>query len=125
MWCDVKSKHIFLNLFLIKFPITAITSIFHRVTGIFLFLFIPFILYFFKLALESESSFLLVQRYFGLFFLKFFIFFIFSSFIYHFVMGFKHIIMDLGFFESKSASNVLAICSIIFSFVLIFLSILL
>jgi succinate dehydrogenase / fumarate reductase cytochrome b subunit len=121
----VKSNHIFLNLFLIKFPITAITSIFHRVTGIFLFLFIPFLLFFFKIALESESSFSWVLSIFNLIYVKILLFFIFSSFIYHLVMGVKHIFMDLGFFDDKISSFKCSIVSIMISFILIVLGILL
>ncbi|HIH2763840.1 MAG TPA: succinate dehydrogenase, cytochrome b556 subunit [Candidatus Azoamicus sp.] len=120
----MKSKHVFLNLFFIKFPITAITSIIHRVTGIFLFLCIPIFLYFLKISLASESSFLLAKNLFNSLYIKFFLFVFLSSFIYHFVMGVKHIIMDLGYFEGKNSSNNFALFALIFSLLLIFLSIL-
>ncbi|HIH2762913.1 MAG TPA: succinate dehydrogenase, cytochrome b556 subunit [Candidatus Azoamicus sp.] len=120
----MKSKHIFLNLFFIKFPITAITSIIHRVTGIFLFLCIPIFLYFLKISLASESSFLLAKNLFDAFYIKVFLFVFLSSFIYHFVMGIKHIVMDLGYFESKNASSNFTLFALIVSLLLIFLSIL-
>lgn len=120
----MKSKHVFLNLFVIKFPITAITSIIHRVTGLFLFVCIPVFLYFLKISLESESSFLLMKSLFDMLYIKLFMFLLFSSFIYHFIMGFKHIIMDIGFFDGKNSSSKFSLFSLILSIVLIFLSIL-
>lgn len=107
-----------------KFPITAITSIIHRVTGIFLFLCIPIFLYFLKISLASESSFLLAKNFFCYFYVKFFIFVFVAALIYHFVMGIKHIIMDIGFFESKNSSSNFSLFSLIFAIVLIFLSVL-
>jgi succinate dehydrogenase / fumarate reductase cytochrome b subunit len=120
----VKSKHIFLNVFLIKLPITAMTSIAHRVTGLFLFLCIPIFLYFLKISLASESSFLLAKNLFDSLYIKFFLFIFLSSLIYHFVMGIKHIVMDLGYFESKTASSNFSLFALILSVLLIFLSIL-
>ncbi len=121
----MKSKHIFLNLFFIKFPITAITSIIHRLTGIVLFVFVPIALYFFKLSFESESSFLLSMELINVFYVKIFLYFLILSFIFHFVLGIKHILMDFGFFDSKSASFKISILSLMISIVLFFLSVLL
>lgn len=120
----MKSKHIFLNLFFIKFPITAMTSIVHRVTGLFLFLCIPIFLYFLKISLASESSFLLAKNLFDSFYIKFFLFIFLSSFIYHFIMGLKHIVMDLGYFEGKTSSSNFSLFALILSVLLIFLSVL-
>lgn len=121
----MKSKHIFLNLFLIKFPITAITSIIHRVSGVFLFICVPFVLYFLKIGLESESAFLLSINFINTLYVKFFLFCLIFSFIFHLVFGIKHIIMDLGFFDGKHSSSKFSITALIISFGLIFLSILL
>lgn len=124
----MKNKHIYLNLFLINFPITAITSIIHRVTGIVLFLFFFVILYLFKLSVVSDSSFSMVQLLFEKLYIELFLFLFLSSFVYHFLFGLKHIIMDLGFCITKSASTKLSLMflflSIIIS-VIIFLSIIL
>lgn len=119
----MKSKHVFLNLFVIKFPITAIMSIIHRITGLYLFICLPIFLYFLKLALESESSFLLLKELLNLTYVKLFIFSFLMSFIYHFIIGMKHIIMDIGFFDDKSSSNKLSIISLFLVIFLIFLSV--
>jgi len=120
----VKSKHVFSNLFVLKFPITAITSIIHRITGIFLFLCIPVFLYFFKIALASESSFLLAKNFLNFFYIKCLIFVFISAFMYHLIMGLKHIIMDLGYFDGKNSSSNFSLVALIFVVFLIFVSIL-
>ena len=79
----MKYKHVYLNLFSIDFPITAITSIIHRITGLLLFFFIPFFLYFFNLSIESKSSFTLALDLFNLIYIKFFLYFFFLIFNYH------------------------------------------
>ncbi len=110
----MKSKLIFLNLFLIDFPITAIASIIHRVTGILLFFFMPFFLYFLKISVESNSSFNIAKNLISKNFFKFLFLFLFLSFLYHSFNGIKHMIMDLGFFDSMVAGRKFTISTIIF-----------
>lgn len=112
MVLEVKSKHVYLNLFLIDFPITAITSIIHRITGVFLFIFIPFVLYFFYLSIESSSSFIIAKSTLSSLYVYLFLKIFFISLIYHTINGIKHIIMDLGFFESKNGSRLFSIISL-------------
>lgn len=121
----VKKKHIYLNLFNIDFPLTAITSIIHRITGLFLFLSFPFVLYFFKLSFESINSFLIAEEILSRFYIKYFFFFIFFSFVYHMFFGIKHIIMDFGFFIDKKYSSIIALFFIFLVLFTIFLSVLL
>ncbi|HIH2763550.1 MAG TPA: succinate dehydrogenase, cytochrome b556 subunit [Candidatus Azoamicus sp.] len=119
----MKTRRMHLNLFLIDFPITAITSIIHRITGIILFLSLPFFLYFFYLSIESHSSFVIARALFSKFYIKLTFYLFIFSFIYHFITGLKHIIMDVGFFEEKNSSRIFAISSLILILFLIFLSI--
>jgi succinate dehydrogenase / fumarate reductase, cytochrome b subunit len=124
MWCIMKYKHMFLNIFVIKFPLTAISSIIHRITGIGLFLLMPFVLYFFKLSVESDSSFFLAKSLFNEFIFKFMILILGSFFIFHLIAGFKHILMDMGFFYSKESSGILTKISLILISLIIFILIL-
>jgi succinate dehydrogenase / fumarate reductase cytochrome b subunit len=82
-----------------RFPVTAISSILHRITGVILFIYIPVVLYFLNMSLKSESGFHHVQscvhQPFGQFFLWLFC----ASGVYHFFAGVKHLIMDLGMWE--------------------------
>ena len=47
---------VFLNLFRIRFPVAAITSIAHRVSGVLLFLFFPFLVWLLDLSLQGPDS---------------------------------------------------------------------
>ena len=47
----------FLNLIQIRLPMTGLISIFHRVSGVLLFLFLPFLLYLLQLSLNDAMSF--------------------------------------------------------------------
>ena len=51
------SRPVFLNLFKIRFPITAILSIMHRVMGVALVALLPFLIYLLDLSLSSEAGF--------------------------------------------------------------------
>ncbi len=121
----MKPKHVFLNLFVLDFPVTAISSIIHRITGILLFFSIPFLLYFIYLMLESNSSFIIAKILMSKFYIKLFFNFFIFCFIYHAVNGFKHIVIDLGFFDTKSASRGFTVITLFIILFFIFLSILL
>jgi len=107
------------------FPLTAIASIMHRVAGIALFMFIPFVLYFFKLSLESESSFDMAKVLISQFHIKIFLFLMYFVFLYHLFSGIKHMIMDIGYFETKDASRRFAIVSLFTTLFFYILSVLL
>ncbi|VAW81145.1 Succinate dehydrogenase cytochrome b-556 subunit [hydrothermal vent metagenome] len=51
-----KNRPVFLNLFLIRFPVTAILSILHRVTGVLMVLTLPVLFYLFSLSLSGEAG---------------------------------------------------------------------
>ena len=53
----VKARPMHLNLFVIRFPITAISSICHRISGIWIFICLPFILLMLQESLASVESF--------------------------------------------------------------------
>jgi len=102
---NVKYKRIYLDLFSIDFPLTAIASILHRLTGIFLFFTIPFVLYLFKLSLDSESSFFIFCSILNNLYIKLLALPFFFSLIYHFINGIRHIFMDFGFFDDFKSSK--------------------
>lgn len=56
MSASKRRRPVFLNLVQIQMPVGALTSILHRVTGIFLALSIPFAVYFLDLSLQSPQS---------------------------------------------------------------------
>ena len=56
------SRPVYLNLLKIRLPLTGIVSFAHRITGVLLFLALPFSVYLLDLSIESEPSFLKVQQ---------------------------------------------------------------
>ena len=85
-----------LNLFTIRFPVPAIVSILHRISGILLFLAIPFILYLLKVSLASEESFLDLRQSLVSPLSKGLMLCLLAAFFYHFVAGIRHLFMDMG-----------------------------
>lgn len=102
---DVKKRPVNLNLFTIRFPVNALLSICHRLSGILLFLLLPFILYLFSLSVKSENSFISISNALAEFFLlRFTIFIYVSAFSYHLFAGVRHLFMDLHLLDSKAKS---------------------
>jgi len=95
-----KKRPINLNLFSIKFPIMAIASILHRLSGVILFLFIPGLVWMLDKSLASAESFEQIKSCLSSFGCKLLIWILLSAIIYHVIAGFRHLIMDTGHLES-------------------------
>lgn len=111
-----------LNLFTIQFPIPAIVSILHRISGVILFLLIPFIIWGLGLSLVSQQDFDDLHQFMTAPFMKFIIWLFLSAFIYHFVAGIRHLFMDAGIGEELKSGKLSAKITIIISLVLIVLA---
>lgn len=85
-----------LNLFTIHFPLPAIISILHRISGIILFIFIPFILWALDSSLASEDTFRSLHYSLTTPFAKLIIWLGLAPFLYHFVAGIRHLLMDVN-----------------------------
>jgi len=53
---QLDKRPVFLNLLVIHFPVTAVLSILHRVTGVLMVLSLPVLFYLFGLSLSSEQG---------------------------------------------------------------------
>lgn len=111
-----------LNLFTIHFPVPAIVSILHRISGVILFLFIPFILWGLHFSLESEQNFETFHQFFLNPFIRFILWGFLSAFIYHFIAGIRHIFMDMGVGEELRSGRFTAHLTNLMSIVLIVLA---
>jgi succinate dehydrogenase / fumarate reductase cytochrome b subunit len=89
-----------LDLRTIKLPITAYTSILHRVSGVILFLGIVVMLYALDKSLASEEGFAEVQACLTSPLAKLIVWGLLSALLYHLVAGVRHLIMDMGVGES-------------------------
>lgn len=83
-----------LNLFTIHFPVPAIISILHRVSGVILFLLIPFMLWGLAYSL-TPSGFDTLQDWFGLVYVKLLVWLVVIPLLFHLVAGIRHLLMDI------------------------------
>lgn len=90
-----------LNLTTIRFPITAIVSILHRIAGVFLFLSIPLLLWALQQSLASVDDFDQLRECLRAPLMRFIIWFVLSALWYHLFAGIRHLLMDWGIGESK------------------------
>ena len=88
-----------LDLGAFRFPLPAITSILHRISGFALFFAMIFLLYALQLSLKSEQSFIDLQALLATPLAKLFAWLILTAIAYHFVAGIKHLLMDVGIGE--------------------------
>jgi succinate dehydrogenase / fumarate reductase cytochrome b subunit len=101
----VKQRPKNLNLFNMRLPITAFVSILHRISGILLFFFIPFVLFILRNFLISEVNFIIIKSYFSMIIVKIFLITFLSVLIFHLFAGIRHILMDYGMYEDKNGGN--------------------
>jgi succinate dehydrogenase / fumarate reductase, cytochrome b subunit len=113
-----KPRPVNLNLFTFHYPITAIASILHRISGVILFLFVPFLVWVLSLTLASPDDFSSVQHYLTLPVPKVLVWVFLSGLIYHLLAGMRHLVMDFGVGESLRGGRVGAWVVTIFSVIL-------
>jgi succinate dehydrogenase / fumarate reductase cytochrome b subunit len=92
-----------------RFPIAAIASILHRISGLIIFLLIPFVLWLLRSSLASPQEFLLVQDFMGSLWVSVLVWVVASATFYHLLAGIKHLIMDMGHLEEKTTGRVASI----------------
>ena len=120
-------KPVYINLFKIQLPISALLSISHRVSGMLIFFMVlPFSAYLFNILLASQDSFaLFIESYNSSIFLRTFVLLNILIFEYHVIAGIRHMLMDFKLVsETLSASNTSAITALIVFFVIALLTIL-
>lgn len=106
-----KSRPVNLDLQTIHFPITAITSILHRISGVIMFVSVGILLWLLSQSLSSPEAF---QQVANGFFVKLVLWGILTAVSYHIAGGIRHLMMDLGHFEelesgAKSAKVVFVV----------------
>ena len=109
-------KPVYINLFKIQLPLSALLSISHRVSGILIFfLVLPVSAYILNLLLASQDSFSsFVDVFNSSIFLRTFVLLNILIFEYHVIAGIRHMLMDFKLVsETLSASNTSAIATIL------------
>ena len=93
-----------LDLTTVKFPLPAITSILHRISGVALFFGIGVVLYLLQLSLESAAGFEQVTELLRATPVKLMVWLILAGLLYHLIAGIKHLLMDWGLGESREGA---------------------
>lgn len=99
-------RPIYLNIFAFSFPITAIVSILHRITGLLLFLLIPIFLG----MLQNILFYMYMPQ--SIYF-RLILWVALTAVFYHFFAGIRHLCMDLGWGESKKAARITSVVVLI------------
>ncbi|WP_296402478.1 succinate dehydrogenase, cytochrome b556 subunit [Psychrobacter sp.] len=98
---------------------TARASILHRISGVILFLLIPVLLWLLQTSIYSPERFNAV---FDNMVLRFIVWIFVAATAYHFVMGIKHLLADMGFNEELQSGRRASIVTFIIAAILIVLS---
>lgn len=117
-----KPRPVNLNLTTIRFPVTAISSILHRLSGLALSAFVFFLLWALEQSLQSAASFDALKTTLANPWPKLGLWLFLSSLFFHLIAGLRHLVMDMGFGEGKksgcySAYSVISL-AVIFSIIL-------
>nr|WP_250658799.1 succinate dehydrogenase, cytochrome b556 subunit [Alkalimarinus coralli] len=111
-----------LDLSKFSFPLPAITSIIHRITGLALFVGVAFVLWAFEMSLSGEEGFNVIKDIMQGFLAKLILWGIISALLYHLVAGIKHLLMDAGIGETLEGGKLGAKITLVVSIVLILLT---
>lgn len=106
----------------LRLPLPAITSILHRISGVFIFAGVAVLLWLFSESLSSSEGFSRVSTWLTLPLTKLLIWAILSGLLYHFIAGIKHLLMDMGIGETLEGAQAGAKMVVVTSLIAIVLS---
>ncbi|PRC92182.1 succinate dehydrogenase, cytochrome b556 subunit [Solimicrobium silvestre] len=78
-----------------RLPLAGIVSILHRISGVLMFLLLPFILYLLDNSLTSEDTFAYLKGYIQFPLVKLIILVLSWAYLHHFCAGVRHVAMDM------------------------------
>jgi succinate dehydrogenase / fumarate reductase cytochrome b subunit len=99
-------RPVYLDVTKYKFPNTAIVSILHRISGILLFLYTPFLIWALDMSLSSGEQFQQLVQNLETPILKLFSWLLLASISFHLVAGIRHLLMDMGIAETARGGRV-------------------
>jgi succinate dehydrogenase / fumarate reductase cytochrome b subunit len=100
---DTRPKNLDFSTF--SLPLPAITSILHRISGVFIFAGLALLLWLFGESLSSEQGFNNVAMWMDNLIVKLVLWAVISGLLYHLIAGIKHLIMDLGIGETLEGAQ--------------------
>jgi len=99
-------RPVYLNLLKIRLPVPGIVSFAHRITGVLLFLSLPFAVYLLDLSIESPQSFVRVQQILHQPFMLLLQIVLLWAIAHHFFAGIRFLLIDAEVGVEKSAARV-------------------
>lgn len=118
----MKQRPVNLNLFTMHFPITALVSITHRISGVLLFFMIPLGLWLLQQSLLNEQTFAMVRGLLSHWLVKFVAWGILTGLFYHLFAGIRHLLMDCHIGETwqggRQGAKILVVLSVIMAIIL-------
>ena len=123
----MSTKPVYINLFKIQLPLSALISISHRVSGVVIFFMVlPVFAYILNILSDNPAAFIsFMDAYNTSIFLRTFVLFNILIFEYHVIAGIRHMLMDFHLIsETLSASNTSAKIALIVFIIIAFLTIL-
>ncbi|MEM8564732.1 MAG: succinate dehydrogenase, cytochrome b556 subunit [Pseudomonadota bacterium] len=100
-----KDRPVNLDIGTMRLPITAWTSIAHRISGVFLFAVVGLLLWMLDQSLAGADSFSALEQNLAHPLVKLIIWAALAGLIYHGVAGVKHLVMDMGFGETMEGGS--------------------
>lgn len=113
-----KQRPVNLDLQTVSFPLTAIASILHRVSGVIMFFATGILMWFLAESLSSPAGFENVKDILDSSAAKFIFWGILTALAYHLVVGVRHIIMDMGYGEEFKTATTSAQITMLISVIL-------
>jgi len=113
-----KQRPVNLDLQTVSFPLTAIASILHRVSGVIMFFATGILMWLLAESLSSPMGFANVLDLMDSFLAKFIFWGILTALAYHLVVGIRHIIMDMGYGEEFKTATTSAQITVLMSVIL-------
>ena len=113
-----QKRPVFLNLMQIRFPITAIMSIAHRLTGVLLFLALPFLIYALDLSLQDEAGFTQTLKFLDSIAVKIILLLLAWSLLHHLLAGVRYLLLDIDIGIEKQQARSTAWLVIVLALIL-------
>ena len=101
----VKKRPKFLNLMVIRLPLAGYASIFHRVSGIGLFLMLPLLIWLLDKSLATPEAYVQFKAVFDCWLVKLILLGLLWSFLHHFCMGIRILLLDVHVGIDKESAH--------------------
>jgi succinate dehydrogenase / fumarate reductase cytochrome b subunit len=117
-----KSRPKYLDLIEIKLPVPGLVSILHRISGLGLFLFLPFLLWLFQSSLTSPDSYVRYRAVFANPLVKLILIGLLWAFIHHLLAGLRFLALDLHYGTdlpaARASSRLVLIAAVVLTAIL-------